>query len=297
MKLVFTGGSGFIGQNLLKSFDNTHGVSLRSSDWENELKEADVIINLVGKAHNHKGIATEQDFRFANIELTKQIFNEFIKSKANLLIYVSSIASVEEFESFRLLDEEMPCNPFSFYGKTKREAEKWLLAQELPVGKKLIILRPPMVHGEGDKGSLKLLYNLISNGMPYPLSNFNNKRSFVSIDNFVYFIRKIIENYPKIESGIYHIADDEMITTKQIIEIIESVERKKVLNLKVPKFLIYSIAKIGDVVPIPLNTTRLKKMTGTLLVSNQKIKSALGIEKLPLSAKEGLEKTIRSFKR
>src|SRR5690606_34966386 len=153
-----------------------------------------------------------------------------------------------------------------------------------------------MGHGLGDKGNLGLLYKLISKGIPYPLASFTNKRSFISIDNFTFFIKMIIDNQQKLNSGIYHIADDESISTKEIIEIIKNVTGKNVLNIAMPKFLIRVVAKMGDILPIPLNSKRLKKMTSDLLVSNQKIKQALGIEKLPLTAKDGLEQTIKSFR-
>lgn len=290
------GATGFIGKNLLQYMPYARGVSLRDHHWRKN-GSGEVWINLVGKAHDHKGTAKEQDFYFANLELTQQIFQEFLKSEAKLLIHISSIAAVEEFESTKALTESDENRPFSIYGKSKWAAEKWLLEQELPEGKKLIILRPPMVHGQGDKGSLGLLYGLISKGIPYPLTSFDNQRSFISIDNFCFFITEIVEQYKKLESGIYHISDDEVVSTKQIIEIIERVENKKTPKLSLPKFLVIAMAKFGDIVPIPLNTKRLKKMTGSLTVSNQKLKTALAIEKLPLTAQEGLEKTIRSFKK
>lgn len=295
--VLIIGSSGFIGQNLLHSLPQAKGISLRDRNWRNTLGSAAVALNLVGKAHDHEGTATEQDYHHANVELAKQVYQEFIQSSATLLIHVSSLAAIEEFESSVPLKETDACNPISWYGQSKREAEKWLLSQEVPEGKKLLILRPPMVHGSGDKGNLGLLYKLISKGIPYPLSSFDNKRSFISIDNFCFFIEQIIEKKDKLDSGIYHIADDEPVSTKEIIEIIKRITNKKTLNLALPKVLVRGIAKMGDVVPIPLNSKRLKKMTSDLLVSNEKIKKALGIGKLPLTAKEGLEKTIRSFKK
>lgn len=290
------GASGFIGENLLRALNHSEGFSLRKDGWQKQLSSASVIVNLVGKAHDHDGTGTEQDYYYANVELAKQVFNAFLESSVNLLIHVSSLAALEEFESSIPLTESDKCNPVSWYGKSKREAEEWLFAQELPVGKKLLILRPPMVHGPGDKGNLGLLYKLISRGIPYPLASFDNKRSFISIDNFSFFIQQIIENREKLDSGIYHIADDEVISTKELIAIIKNVTGKKVPNIALPKLLVQGMAKVGDILPIPLNSKRLKKMTSNLLVSNAKIKNALHIDKLPLTAKQGLELTIRSFR-
>lgn len=300
MKVAIFGSSGFIGKNLASYLGQdfmVQEISLRYPLWQkNIVCDTGIFINLVGKAHDHKGTATESDYFFANVELTKQIFEAFLHSKAKLFIHISSLAALEEFESTIALTEKDAPHPQSFYGKSKRESEKWLLTQDLPMDKKIIIIRPPMVHGSGDKGNLGLLYQLISKGIPYPLSSFENSRSFISIDNFNFFIEEILLKSSQLDSGIYHISDNETISTQDIINIIKKVEHKNVLNVSFPKSFVKAIAKIGDVLPIPLNTKRLKKMTSNLVVSNQKIKTALGIEKLPLTAEQGLEITIKSFK-
>src|SRR5690606_31953287 len=201
MNITITGASGFIGQNLLKTLQGAQGASLRAKDWQQQVFPSTSIIKLIGTAHDHKGTATEQEYYYAKVELAKEVFQAFVNSTANLLIHVSSLAAIEEFEAADPLKETDQCNPASWYGTSKRAAEEWLLAQELPGHKKLIIIRPPMVHGSGDKGNLGLLYKLISKGIPYPLSSFDNKRSFISIDNFTYFIQQIIENQEKLASG------------------------------------------------------------------------------------------------
>lgn len=300
MTVLILGSSGFIGQHLIQQLKADFSISTKSLRNEQALDEnfqEDVVINLVGKAHDHEGTATEQDYFEVNFELVKKIYQRFVNSASKIFIHVSSLAALEEFESDHPLTETDSTNPVSFYGKSKRAAEEWLLAQPEIPGKKVIILRPPMVHGPGDKGNLTLLYKLISRGIPYPLSSFNNERSFISVDNFSFFIKEIILRHHLLSQNLYHIADDQPLSTKEIILTIQEVCKKKVINLSLPKELISAIAKIGDVLPIPLNSKRLKKMTATLLVSNQKIKKELGIKTLPLSAEDGLKKTIESFKK
>lgn len=300
MKVAVLGYNGFIGKNLCNylhpKFEIVE-VSLRNENWQKKLQNCDVFINLIGKAHDHKGQATEADYYFANSDLHKNVIDIFKESNAKLYIHISSLAAQEEIKSDKALSEEDACQPVTAYGKSKRNFEQWISQQEFNIDKKVIVLRPPMVHGPGDKGNLGLLHKLISKGIPYPLNAFKNKRSFLSIDNFCFFINEIIVNKEKIASGIYNISDDEYVSTTQIIDIIKKEEHKRIIDFNFPKFLIRGIAKIGDVLPIPLNTVRLEKMTSDLLVSNQKIKTALGIEKLPTSAEEGLQKTIRSFNR
>ena len=293
--VIISGSNGFIGKNLLNILPESVGVSLRSSNWKDSFFEANAIINLVGKAHEHSGTATKQDYYYANLELTKEIFKTFIKSNSSLLIHISSIAAVEEFESKNPLTESDGCHPVSWYGKSKRAAELWLLEQEIPKNKKLIIIRPPMVHGPGDKGNLGMLYNFISKGLPYPFASFDNSRSFISMNNFVYYIQEILANFKQLESGIYHVSDNEPVSTLEIIDIIKEITNKRVLRINLPNFLIRFFANIGDYIPIPINNKRLKKLTSSLYVSNSKINSLLKIERLPETGKEGLKRTIEWF--
>jgi len=150
-----------------------------------------------------------------------------------------------------------------------------------------------MIHGPGNKGNLNLLYQLVQKGIPWPLGAFENKRSFTSIDNLTFVINQIIEK--SIEPGIYNMADDTPISTNHLIEIIAASKGKKVRIWKVNRKLISIAARIGDMIHLPLNSDRLKKLTESYVVSNQKLKRAMGIENMPVSAEEGMKKTIESF--
>ncbi|MEJ5092681.1 NAD-dependent epimerase/dehydratase family protein [Sphingobacterium faecium] len=297
--LVLGGNNGFIGSHLSKSLATSFDckfVSMRNFDWLRDNFSPNCVINLVGKAHDFTGSAKEEDFYFANYELAKKAFQLFVASPANLFIHISSLAAIEEIEAPASLSEIATYNSVTPYGKSKRAAEEWLLEQTLPMGKKMIILRPPMVHGAGDKGNLNQLYKLVSNGIPYPLVKFKNKRSFLSIENFCFFIEQILIKRDKMESGIYHLADDETLSSNEIVKLIKEETGFNTPCLPLPKSVIRWVSKIGDRTTFPLNTWRLKKLTSNLVVSNKKIKVALSIQRLPRTAKEGLRETIRSFK-
>lgn len=83
--------------------------------------------------------------------------------------------------------------------------------------------------------------------------------------------------------------------TIEIIRLIGEATSHKCRILNVNKKSIANVAILGNVLHLPLNQERLKKLTENYIVSNEKIKKALGINYLPLSAKEGLIKTIQSF--
>ena len=150
-----------------------------------------------------------------------------------------------------------------------------------------------MIHGPGNKGNLNLLYKIVSKGLPWPLGSFENKRSFCSVDNLCFVIKELIEN-DHIPSGIYNLADDYPISTNELIKLISENQFKKTLIWNTPKFLIITLSKLGDLLKLPLNSERLKKLTETYIVSNKKIKEAIKKD-LPVTARDGLMKTLNSF--
>lgn len=296
MNIIITGATGFVGKNLSKFLkEKGHHISplsLRKA-WELD-QNAEAIIHLAGKAHDTKNTSAEKEYFEINTELTKKLLKEFLNTTAQDFIYFSSVkATADTVEGF--LDENHTSNPQTPYGKSKLEAEEFLLSQKLPENKRLFIIRPCMIHGPGNKGNLNLLYKFVQKGIPYPLAAFENKRSFLSIDNLNFLILEMLSN-KNVGSGIYNFADDEVLSTNELVKLIANTSGKKEKLWKISSKLISATAKMGDVMKLPLNSERLKKLTENYWVSNQKIKNALGIAKLPVSASEGLEKTIKSFK-
>ena len=296
MNIIITGATGFVGKNLSKFLkEKGHHISplsLRKA-WELD-QNAEAIIHLAGKAHDTKNTSAEKEYFEINTELTKKLFEEFLKTPAQDFIYFSSVkATADTVEGF--LDENHTSNPQTPYGKSKLEAEEFLLSQKLPENKRLFIIRPCMIHGPGNKGNLNLLYKFVQKGIPYPLAAFENKRSFLSIDNLNFLILEMLSN-KNVGSGIYNFADDEVLSTNELVKLIANTSGKKEKLWKISSKLISATAKMGDVMKLPLNSERLKKLTENYWVSNQKIKNALGIDQLPVSAREGLKITIKSFK-
>lgn len=298
MKTTITGVTGFVGSNLFEYLlDNNYepkALNLRNLNWKSEIDtKATAIIHLAGKAHDLKKSSNPEEYFEINTKLTQELFDFFLASNCRDFIYFSSVKAVADTTQ-AIISEEMEPNPKTAYGQSKLQAENYLLSQEIPQDKRLFILRPCMIHGPGNKGNLNLLYQLVSKGIPWPLGSFENQRSFCSIDNVCFVINEILEN-ESIPSGIYNLADDNSISTNRLINLIAASQNKKARVLKIPKQLISSIATIGDIFKLPLNSERLQKLTESYQVSNEKIKKAMG-KPLPYLTEEGLVKTFRSFK-
>ena len=288
--IFLTGSSGFVGVNLIQYFESSIFFKFqRAAPIE---INHDVIIHLAGKAHDLKNTSAPDEYYQVNTELTKEVFDAFLASDAKVFITLSSVKAVADDVDGALTEEHIP-NPITHYGKSKLLAEQYILSKEIPSGKRVYILRPCMIHGSGNKGNLNLLYKLASKGIPWPLEAFDNKRSFCSIDNLIFIIRELIER-DDIPSGVYNVADNSPLSINEVISIMAESLNKKAKIWKVSKGLVQSLAKLGDVLHLPLTTERLQKLTESYVVSNQKIKSAIGKD-LPVSATEGLLKTFNSF--
>lgn len=297
LKIAITGASGFVGTNLQNYLYGSYEIepyTVRyTPNQEFEIK-ADVLIHLAGKAHDLKKVSKPEDYYYSNFELTKQLFNSFLTSNAKTFIFVSTVKAVADEVKGILTEDEIP-NPKTHYGIAKQQAEQYILSQKLPMDKRVYILRPCMIHGPGNKGNLNLLYQLVAKGLPWPLGAFENQRSFLSIENLCFVIKELLDNVT-IPSGVYQIADDQSISTNELIQLLGTSLDKTTRIWKIPSYWIKGISKIGDYLSLPLNSERLQKLTENYVVSNQKIVNAIG-KPLPVNTKAGLLQTFESFKK
>jgi nucleoside-diphosphate-sugar epimerase len=289
--IFITGAGGFVGKLTIDYFKSKYRFTRYQKEKQLTI-ESDIVLHFSGKAHDLKNATDPSEYYTVNTELTKAIFDKFIDSNASVFITLSSVKAAADILTSTLTENHTP-NPVTHYGKSKLLAEEYILSKHIPEGKRVYILRPCMIHGPGNKGNLNLLHKIVSKGIPWPLGAFENKRSFCSIDNLCFVINELIQNV-EIPSGVYNIADDEALSTNELIRLIADSQGKKSINWNIPKSIIKSVSKLGDIFRLPLNTERLNKLTETYIVSNHKLIKAIN-KPLPVSAKEGLLKTFNSF--
>lgn len=296
-KIIITGASGFVGQNLqdyLKSSSIVNPLSIRYIPAQKINLQGDAIIHLAGKAHDLKKVSKPSDYYEANFELTKQLFDAFLVSDASIFIFMSTVKAVAD-KVDGVLVEDTVSNPQTHYGIAKQQAEQYIRSKKLPIGKRAYILRPCMIHGPGNKGNLNLLYQMVSNGLPWPLGAFENQRSFLSVENLCFVVKELLDN-ETIPSGVYQVADDETLSTNELIQLLGTSLGKKTKIWKINAPFIKFLASTGDKIHLPLNTERLQKLTENYVVSNEKIVNFLK-KNLPIKTREGLLRTFESFGR
>ena len=308
MTVLITGVHGFVGSNLVTALKENHiiygvdivslvkeGVSYTYS-WDDldagRVPAVDAIIHLAGKAHDTKNQAAAEVYFKVNTGLTQKIYDYFLRSSARKFIFFSTAkAAADKVEG--VLTEDVVPAPVGPYGESKIKAEEYILAHPDPE-KQVYILRPCMIHGPGNKGNLNLLYSVVSKGIPWPLGAFENRRTFTSIDNLSFVISGLLDK--DVPSGIYNMGDDEALSTNELIQVICESLGKKAHIWKLPKGLMNGVARVGGWLHLPLDPERLRKLTENYISSNTKIKKALGVERMPVEAREGLKKTLDAFK-
>ena len=327
MKILITGVHGFVGSNLVAALKTEHEIYgldivspqkdgvLSTFSWEDldsgKIPPVDAVIHLAGKAHDTKNKSAADVYFKVNTGLTQRIFDWVLAhSEIKKFIFFSTVKSAADYVPGDVLTEECVPTPVGPYGESKIKAENYIISHFAPEAmsrayhnfddsdslfpdKRVYIMRPCMIHGPGNKGNLNLLYNVVKKGIPWPLGAFENRRSFTSVGNLCVVIEGLLTR--DVSSGIYHMGDDEALSTNELIQVICSALGKKAHIWRVPRGIMNGIAKLGGWLHLPLNPLRMQKLTENYVVSNAKIKAALGMERMPIRARDGLTATIRSF--
>lgn len=315
MKMLITGIHGFVGSNLvayLAPKNGIYGLDIIAPEKDGVVKtyswgdldaglvpEVDAIVHLAGKAHDTKNQSAADVYFKVNTGLTQKIFDYFLAHPTikKFVLFSTAKAAADKVEG--VLTEDIVPSPVGPYGESKIAAEQYILntMKKHPDEFKdrgVYIFRPCMIHGPGNKGNLNLLYNVVKKGIPWPLGAFENRRTFTSIENICFAVNGVLTQ--DVASGIYNMGDDEALSTNELIEEICQSLGKRAHIWRLPKGLMNGIARVGGFLHLPLNQERLRKLTENYVSSNAKIKKALGVDCMPVTARDGLKKTLASFK-
>ena len=277
MTILISGAYGFVGNNLSRflverghrcyALDVARGEGPYAAFWtwddlaQIPWNEIDAVVHLAGKAHDLKKVSDPESYFTVNVGLTEKLWSA-CGGKVGRFVYFSSIKAV---------DGDTP------YARSKAAAETFL--EGVAGGRTEIrVLRPCMIHGPGNKGNLNLLVQVVRKGIPWPLAAWENRRSFTSVANAC----AVVE-------------DDEAVSTNRLIVLIAEAMGRKARLWRLPKGLMRFVARVGDVLHLPLNTERLGKLVEDNVVDNTPLLRALGWESMPVRAEDGLRSTLKSF--
>jgi len=325
-RILITGGSGFLGMHLVRFFsqkgfriratfntrkpnDTTTGqvewakVDYISSSqaWNNLIKDVDCVIHLIGRAHVFKesGQRDLRKFREINVYPTQALAESCLHSrKIKRFVFISSVSTVCS-SSTQPINELSPCRPETGYGMSKLEAEN-LLKETLQDKISWCILRPAMIYGPEDPGNMRRLIELVRMGLPLPLANVHNARSFLYIGNLLEIMAKVLD-HDNAKFKTYLVSDDESISTPELIRMIAKMLNKKVLIFPFPVVILRLMGKFGSLlekkmnISIGINAYSVDRLIGSLVVDNSSIKHDLDLQ-MPYSFYDGIKQTLSNWR-
>jgi nucleoside-diphosphate-sugar epimerase len=193
-------------------------------------------------------------------------------------------------------DENYPKDPFNHYGKSKLQAEnaieEWLKTDKQG---NAVIIRPPVIFGERNRGNVYTLLKQISSGKFMQIGNGDNKKSMAYVGNIVDFVKFSIEKV-NIDCLIYNYIDKPDITINELIKVVQYTMDIQIPTFKIPYFIGYTSGKIFDFIAfltgrkLSISSVRIKKFCATTQFDSSKMLASGFVP--PYNLIEGLERTI-----
>lgn len=258
--------------------------------WASLLDDTEVVVHLASAAHGAvKGAGNSiSELRKINVDVTHDLADAACGAGVRRLVYISSVKVNGEGREEPYTEQDDPA-PEDAYGMTKHEAERALVKIGREAGLEVVILRPPLVYGPGVKANFLKLLKLVDRGIPLPLANVKNRRSFIFIENLVDAVIACVEN-PKAAGRTYLVSDGEDVSTAGLI-----------------RRMADALGRPARLFPLPGRILRLaggltgqqesvKRLLGSLTVSTDRIKEELGWSP-PCAMTDGLKKTAKWYRR
>lgn len=283
-KLLFTGGTGFLGNNIMPILERNYSVTtigITPKDMINcnlaqevpALREHyDVVLHACGKAHSIPKTEEEKKVFFdVNYQGTINLCSALEKvGIPKAFVFISTLSVYGAKVGEQRIDETHPLNGISPYAKSKIMAEKYLEEWAKKNNVILGILRPSLMAGPNAPGNLGAMVKGIKNGRYLNIDHGTARKSLLMVYDIANVLPKLV-----VKGGVYNICDDTHPSYGELAKIM-STQLGKRKPWSIPLWTAKPIAWIGNYIPgFPLNTYRLQKLTSTFTYSNEKIKKEL----------------------
>ena len=312
-RICVTGANGFIGKALCKSLkvsDNHIRGFIRAGDvdnnateieyifigdigskinWKKHLRGFDCIIHCAGLTHQMGSIKDINAYNLVNIDGTKHLAEQAIEAGIKRVVFLSSVKvnseSTHQINTKLKFLHKKTSNSQDPYAISKLEAEKVLWEVSSRTGLEAVVVRLPLVYGNGVKGNLARLIKLVKSGIPLPFSLIKNQRSMVGIDNLVDLLIRCID-HPEASGKTFLASDGEDLSTPELIKLIASSMGRKANLFPLPIFMLKFLASVMG------KREEINRLTGSLRIDNSYTKKILNWTP-HISVEEGFRRMIK----
>lgn len=312
MKIAVTGANGFIGSALTnklfeKGYDVRGVVRLKErflnnsgrfeffavgeinndTNWNDALKGIDVVIHLASRVHKltDSSINPLADYRRVNTAGIQRLAEMSAEALVKRLVFISTIKVNGEKTTGDAFSENHMANPQDAYAVSKCEAEQALHNISDATGLEIVILRPPLVYGQGVKANFLWLLDMVNKNIPLPLSLVNNKRSMIYIGNLVDAIIKCIE-HPNAANQTFLVNDGQDVSTPELIRMIARAMGKKARLFPCPVSFLKMMGMVAG------KSAEIERLVNSLQVDSTKIRKTLNWIP-PFTMEEGILETVK----
>lgn len=282
-KYLISGATGFLGKYIIQelafnSFDSIGRGPMNTINYDLSqvempltlLNKYDYLIIASGHAHvfqdNGREMHLHNDINFKGTQkLVESAYHTALKG----IVFISTVAVYGEKMTFPFKEGD-ELRGESPYAKSKIAAERFLMGWSQKTMVPVLILRIPLIAGKCPPGNLGAMIEAIRNKRYFSVAQGKARRSMVLAEDLAKFI---VGNCG--QHGNYNLSDGVHPSYRLLEKLIASQ-----LNLSMPKeiplFLVYILAKIGDVLTfLPINSVRLKKLINDLILDDSKARKEL----------------------
>ena len=311
-KITVVGGSGFVGTNLCREFaakqQDFEIIDIKlSNQFPEKCKIADVrdreslratitgdvLIHLA--AVHRDNVRDKMEYHRTNVEGTENVATVCEEKGIQKIVFTSTVAVYGFAEPGT--DETGLIKPFNDYGRTKFEAEEKLREWRNKSGNSLIIVRPTVIFGEGNRGNVFNLLNQIASNKFLMVGKGENKKSIAYIGNVVAFLEACIETEQKY--GVYNYTDTPDLTMNDLVSQVRAkLKGKTGVGMRLPYWVGLILGYTADLLgklsgkDLAISSIRVKKFASS--TEFKSAKATLGNFQAPFLLSNGLERTLQS---
>lgn len=295
-----SGASGFIGRRLCEvlqvrgryvvalgrskaekgPWDEWVRIDLTGSEPVTLPKGLDTIFHLAGKAHALSEVSQdEDDYARVNTEGTRRLLDAAKAQGVRAFVFFSSVKAMGEVGGRGAVDEGWEGAPDTAYGRSKREAERWVLVGGHVVHP--VVLRPCLVYGPAPKGNLEKMIAAIRRGRFPPLPEVGNRRSMVHVDDLIEAALVVAEDR-RAAGQVFIVADRQPFSTRQLYVWISEALGRRIPGWTVPLPFLRLLGWLGDGLGrvrgrrFVFDSDALEKLIGNAWYTSAKLQTRLG---------------------
>ena len=310
MKLLITGGTGFVGQHLVSALiqrnlpyqiavrnqagNSAHTECISVGDinahtaWSQALEGVTDVVHLAARVHITQETSTDAyaAFRAVNTEGTLNLARQAAAAGVRRFVFLSSVKVNGEGSPHAYRETDTPA-PEDAYAVSKWEAEQGLWEISAETGMQIVILRIPLVYGLGVGANFLQLLKAVNKAWPLPLGGIHNRRSLLYIGNLVDAILVALQ-HPDAANKLYLLSDGQDVSTTQLIEFIGKALNKPPRLFAVPQGLVRVVAGVLG------KSSAVDRLFGSLVLDSSKFRKELNWIP-PFLMQQGLAETVQWF--